>query len=55
MKSHADIFHFVRDSVRHQHINKIEMIKRMFNVLKLIIEELPYEQCSVSNDLGHKK
>ena len=31
------------------------MIKSMFNVLKLIIEELPYEQCSVSNDLGHKK
>ena len=55
MKSIADIFHFVRDIVRHQHINKIEMIKSMFNVLKLIIEELPYEQCSVSNDLGHKK
>lgn len=27
----------------------------MFNVLKLIIEELPYEECSVSHDLGHKK
>ena len=31
------------------------MIRSMFNVLKLIIEELPYEQCSVSRDLGHKK
>lgn len=51
----SDIFHFVRDIVRHQHINKIEMIRSMFNVLKLIIEELPYEQCSVSRDLGHKK
>ena len=27
----------------------------MFNVLKLIIEELPYEDCSVTHDLGHKK
>lgn len=54
-KSIIDIFHFIRDIVRHQHINKIEMIRSMFNVLKLIIEELPYEQCSVSHDLGHKK
>lgn len=54
-KSILDIFHFVRDIVRHQHINKIEMIRSMFNVLKLIIEELPYEQCSVSHDLCHKK
>ena len=49
------IFHFVRDIVRHQHINKIEMIKSMFNVLKLLLEELPYEECSISHDLGHKK
>lgn len=54
-KSIADIFHFVRDIVRHQHINKVEMIRSMFNVLKLIIDELPYEQCSVTRDLGHKK
>ena len=54
-KSVLDIFHFIRDIVRHQHINKIEMIRSMFNVLKLIIEELPYEQCSVSHDIGHKK
>lgn len=51
----CDIFHFVRDIVRHQHINKIEMIRSMFNVLKLIIDELPYELCSVSRDLDHKK
>lgn len=50
-----DIFHFVRDIVRRQHINKIEMIRSMFNVLKLIIDELPYEQCSVSHDFRHKK
>lgn len=54
-KSISDIFHFVCDIVRHQHINKIEMIRSMFNVLRLIIDELPYEQCSVSRDLGHKK
>lgn len=54
-KSLADIFHFIRDIVRNQHINKVEMIRSMFNVLKLIIDELPYEQCSVSHDLGHKK
>ena len=54
-KSVLNIFHFVRDIVRHQHINKVEMIKSMFNVLKLIIEELPYEQCSVTRDLSHKK
>lgn len=51
----SDLFHFVRDIVRHQHINKIEMVRSMFNVLRLIIEELPYEECSVSHDLGHKK
>lgn len=54
-KSVSDIFHFVRDIVRHQHINKIELIRSMFNVLRLIIEELPYEQCSITHDLGHKK
>lgn len=54
-KSILDIFHFVRNIVRHQHINKIEMIKSMFNVLKLIIDELPYEQCSVTRDIKHKK
>lgn len=31
------------------------MIKSMFNVLKLIIDELPYEQCSITHDIGHKK
>lgn len=31
------------------------MIKSMFNVLKLIIDELPYEQCCITHDLGHKK
>ncbi len=31
------------------------MIKSMFNVLKLIIDELPYKQCSITHDLGHKK
>ena len=55
LKSVTDIFHFVRDIVRHQHINKVEMIKSMFNVLKLIIDELPYEQCHITHDLGHKK
>ena len=55
LKSVTDIFHFVRDIVRHQYINKVEMIKSMFNVLKLIIDELPYEQCSITHDLGHKK
>lgn len=54
-KSVTDIFHFVRDIVRHQYINKVEMIKSMFNVLKLIIDELPYEQCSITHDLRHKK
>lgn len=54
-RSVLDIFHFVRDIVRHQHINKVEMIRSMFNVLKLIIEELPYEQCTVTRDLSHKK
>ena len=54
-KSITDTFHFIRDIVRRQHINKVEMIRSMFNVLKLIIEELPYEDCSVTHDLGHKK
>ena len=54
-KSIIDIFHFIRDIVRHQHINKIEMINGMFNVLRLIIEELPYETCILPHDLRHKK
>ena len=54
-KSMQDIFHFMRDIVRHQHINKIEMIQSMVNVLRLIIDELPYTQRSISHDLGHKK
>ena len=54
-KSVLDIFHFIRDIVRHQHINKIEMIQSMVNVLRLIIDELPYTQRSISHDLGHKK
>lgn len=54
-KSVLDVFHFVCNIVRHQHINKIEMIKSMFNVLKLIIDELPYEQCTVTRDIKHKK
>ncbi len=54
-KSVCDIFHFVRDIVSHQHINKVEMIESMFNVLRLLLEELPYEQCSITHDLGHKK
>ena len=52
-KSITDTFHFIRDIVRRQHIKKVEMIRSMFNVLKLIIEELPYEDCSVTHDLGH--
>lgn len=54
-KSVLDIFHFIRSIVCHQHINKVEMIQSMFNVLRLIIEELPYEQCAITHDLGHKK
>lgn len=54
-KSISDIFHFVCDIVRHQHINKIEMIRSMFNVLRLIIDELPYEQCSVSHASDTKR
>lgn len=28
---------------------------RTTKVLKLIIDELPYKQCSITHDLGHKK
>ena len=49
------IFHFIRDIIRHRHINKSEMIQSMFNVLKLAVGELPYEHCTVSHDLSHKK
>ena len=47
------IYHHV--IVRHQHINKVEMIQSMFNVLRLILEELPYEERSISYDFKHKK
>lgn len=55
LQSIQGIFHFIRDIIRHRHINKNEMIESMFNVLRLAIGELPYEHCSVSHDLGHKK
>ncbi len=54
-KSILDIFHIIRDIVRHQHIYKVEMIQSMFNVLRLSIAEMPYEECSVTSDLKHKK
>lgn len=54
-QSMLGIFHFIRDIIRHRHINKSEMIQSMFNVLRLAVGELPYEQCSASHDLGHKK
>lgn len=54
-KGIQDIFHFIRDIIRHRHINKSELIRSMFNVLKLAVGELPYEQCTISHDLGHKK
>lgn len=54
-KSVSDIFSMIHNIVKHQHINKIEMIESMFNVLRLILEELPYEQCSISHDFKHKK
>ena len=54
-KSAIDIFHIIRDIVRHQHIYKVEMIQSMVNVLKLLVSELPYENVSVTRDLRHKK
>ena len=54
-KSAIDIFHMIRDIVRHQHIYKVEMIQSMVNVLKLLVSELPYESVSVTRDLRHKK
>lgn len=54
-QSMLGIFHFIRDIIRHRHVNKSEMIQSMFNVLRLAVEELPYQQCMASHDLGHKK
>lgn len=54
-KSTLDIFHMIRDIVRHQHINKVEMIQSMVNVLKLLVSELPYENVTITRDLKHKK
>lgn len=54
-KAAIDIFHMIRDIVRHQHIYKVEMIQSMVNVLKLLVSELPYENVSVTRDLRHKK
>ena len=54
-KSVSDVFNIIHDIVRHQHINKVEMIQSMFNVLRLILEELPYEERSISYDFKHKK
>lgn len=54
-KSVSDVFNIIHNIVRHQHINKVEMIQSMFNVLRLILEELPYEERSISHDIKHKK
>lgn len=54
-KSVSDVFNIIHNNVRHQHINKVEMIQSMFNVLRLILEELPYEERSISHDFKHKK
>ncbi len=54
-KATLDIFHMIRDIVRHQHIYKVEMIQSMVNVLKLLVSELPYENLTVTHDLKHKK
>lgn len=55
LKSALDIFHMIRDIVRHQHIYKVEMIQSMVNVLKLLVSELPYDNISATHDLRHKK
>ena len=44
LKAALDIFHMIRDIVRHQHIYKVEMIQSMVNVLKLLVSELPYDK-----------
>ena len=54
-KSVSDVFNIIHNIVRHQHINKVEMIQSMFNVLRLILEELSYEERSISHDFKHKK
>ena len=54
-KSVSAVFNIIHNIVRHQHINKVEMIQSMFNVLRLILEELPYEERSISHDFKHKK
>ena len=54
-RSVSDVFNIIHNIVRHQHINKVEMIQSMFNVLRLILEELPYEERSISHDFKHKK
>lgn len=54
-KSVSDVFNIIHNIVRHQHINKVEMIQSMFNALRLILEELPYEERSISHDFKHKK
>lgn len=51
----SDVFNIIHNIVCHQHINKVEMIQSMFNVLRLILEELPYEERSISYDFKHKK
>lgn len=54
-KSVSDVLNIIHNIVHHQHINKVEMIQSMFNVLRLILEELPYEERSISYDFKHKK
>lgn len=50
-----DIFRFVHNIVAHHHINKTEILQSMLHVLHLFCEELPYDECSVTRDLAHKK
>lgn len=55
MNAALGIFHIIRDVVRNQHVNKVEMMQSMVNVLKLLVEELPYDNITITRDLRHKK
>ena len=48
-KSVSDVFNIIHNIVRHQHINKVEMIQSMFNVLRLILPRLQAQEGGVRN------
>lgn len=49
------VLRMISTTVSHSHIHKVEMIRSLVHVLKLLIAESPYAQHTTMRDIKHKK